>query len=149
MEQDQTYSLRQLGLFENLTQASHSGKTYQALSHQIAAKILERSSAKCSAPMFQCLDLEDGQQQGWLEADRSILHGASLTRNISEWHSDAVASSLSQILEDNVQEKYYLSSTAAQGILRRAEKKGKQIPEPLLWRTDRQTPRLSGMARHP
>lgn len=40
-------------------------------------------------------------------------------------------STLSQILQDNVPEKYYLSAKACEGILRRADRRGKQLP-PLL-----------------
>lgn len=40
-------------------------------------------------------------------------------------------SSLSQILMEEVPEKYYLSKKACQGILQRAVRKGKEIPEPL------------------
>jgi hypothetical protein len=35
---------------------------------------------------------------------------------------------LSQILEANAPEKYYLSPKACAGILRRAEKRGKELP---------------------
>ena len=39
------------------------------------------------------------------------------------------ASRLSQILEDSAQPKYYLSAKACLGILNRAEKRGKELPE--------------------
>lgn len=42
--------------------------------------------------------------------------------------SDARESTLSQILEANVPEKYFLSAKACAGILRRAEKRGKELP---------------------
>lgn len=45
--------------------------------------------------------------------------------------SVAVESHLWQILQDNPPEKYYLSAKACQGILRRAEKRGKALPEML------------------
>ena len=45
--------------------------------------------------------------------------------------SAAVASSLSQILEDAPPPKYYLSRTACLGILRRAKVRGKELPEQL------------------
>ncbi len=49
--------------------------------------------------------------------------------NISEFPSDGVASSLSDILEDGeVPQQFYLSARACQGILRRAEKRGKELP---------------------
>lgn len=37
--------------------------------------------------------------------------------------------SLSEVLELNVSEKYYLSPRACAGILRRAEKRGKELPD--------------------
>lgn len=48
--------------------------------------------------------------------------------NIGESPSVVVESSLSQILEDNAQEKYYLSPKACVGILHRAEHRGKDLP---------------------
>lgn len=36
---------------------------------------------------------------------------------------------LSDILEEQASEKYWLSSRACQGILNRAEKRGKELPE--------------------
>jgi hypothetical protein len=68
-----------------------------------------------------------------------------LTLNISEYPSDGVASSLSDILETGeLPQRYYLSATACQGILRRAEKRGKELPEALrsaLLAVASQTPR--------
>ena len=55
--------------------------------------------------------------------------GECMTRNTGECPNAAVESRLSQILEDNPQEKYYLSAKACQGILRRAERRGKDLPE--------------------
>lgn len=49
---------------------------------------------------------------------------------ISQWYPTK-DSYLSQILENNPDEKYYLSPRACQGILRRAEKRGKDLPPQL------------------
>ena len=55
-----------------------------------------------------------------------------LTLNTLEFPSDAVACSLSDILEaGNVPQRFFLSSTACKGILRRAEKRGKELPPQL------------------
>ena len=52
--------------------------------------------------------------------------------NISEWPNDAAVCSLSQVLETGlIPPQYFLSSTACAGILRRAEMRGKVLPEPL------------------
>lgn len=50
-------------------------------------------------------------------------------RNTSESLKDAEESFLSQILQENVPEKYYLSQRACSGILRRASARGKELPE--------------------
>jgi len=60
------------------------------------------------------------------------------TLNSSACPNDAVASSLSDVLETGpIQPKYYLSQKACTGILRRAEKRGKKLP-PMLSRALRQ-----------
>ena len=80
---------------------------------------------------FQCLDLESGQTPEWYEAEALISLGACTTPNISAQHSGAGACFLSAILQENVPEKYSLSPKACAGILRRAERRGKDLP-PLL-----------------
>ena len=62
-----------------------------------------------------------------------------LTLNMCEFpvtngpfHSDAGVCSLSDILETgDLPQRFYLSQTACRGILRRAGKRGKALPEPL------------------
>ena len=54
-----------------------------------------------------------------------------MTLNFGESPSVARESTLSQILEANAPEKYYLSAKACAGILRRAEKRGKELPKML------------------
>ena len=53
------------------------------------------------------------------------------TLNTSESPKGGAGSSLSQILQDTVPSKYYLSKAACLGILRRAEKRGKELPTQL------------------
>ena len=58
--------------------------------------------------------------------------GAFLTLSISEFHSAAAASSLSDILETGaLPQRYFLSAKACAGILRRAERRGKELPAQL------------------
>jgi hypothetical protein len=58
--------------------------------------------------------------------------GECLTLSTSEFHSDAAVCSLSDVLETGeIPQKYFLSQKACKGILRRAEKRGKKLPEPL------------------
>jgi hypothetical protein len=52
-----------------------------------------------------------------------------LTLNTLEWHSAAAVCSLSDTLEiGDLPQRFFLSATACQGILRRAEKRGKKLP---------------------
>lgn len=63
---------------------------------------------------------------------REQSRGASLTPNISEWPNDAAVCSLSQVLETgSIPQRFFLSSTACAGILRRAEKRGEVLPTTL------------------
>ncbi len=55
----------------------------------------------------------------------------SLILNIGESHSEEDECSLPDILEDQVPSKYYLSPKACRGILRRAEKRGRELPRQL------------------
>jgi hypothetical protein len=56
-----------------------------------------------------------------------------LTLNTSEFHNGADASLLSDILQDSgsIQQRYFLSAKACAGILRRTEKGGRTLPQPL------------------
>ena len=59
-------------------------------------------------------------------------HTEFLTLNTSEFPKDDVESSLSDVLEvGNLPQKFYLTPIACQGIIRRAEKRNKELP-PLL-----------------
>ena len=64
--------------------------------------------------------MEDGQ---WL--------GECMTRNFGEYPSVAAESRLSQILEAAPPTKYCLSAKACQGILTRAQRRGKELPTAL------------------
>jgi hypothetical protein len=69
--------------------------------------------------------------EGWGNSGMGSLT-EFLTLNTLEYHSGAVASSLSDVLETgDVPQRYFLSSTACRGILRRAEKRGKELPPQL------------------
>lgn len=52
-------------------------------------------------------------------------------RSSSEWPSDAAVSFLSDVLEPAPPSKYSLSRKACEGIIRRAEKRGKPLPPQL------------------
>lgn len=57
----------------------------------------------------------------------------SWTLSTSEFHNDAVASSLLDVLEETGVrlQAYCLSAKACEGLLRRAERRGRTLPEPL------------------
>lgn len=57
--------------------------------------------------------------------------GCGGTLNTSECPRDAVESSLSRILQEDVPSKYYLTRRACLGILRRAWERGKELPSRL------------------
>ena len=61
----------------------------------------------------------------------TALPGVCMTLNFGECPSGARESTLSQILDLSAPEKYYLSAKACAGILRRAEKRGKALPDML------------------
>jgi hypothetical protein len=69
--------------------------------------------------------------EGWMNSGMGG-HTECLTLNTTEFHSDADVCSLSDVLEvGDVPRRFYLSATASKGILRRAEKRGKDLPLPL------------------
>lgn len=114
-----------------------SGKMCPELSAATKEKTSRQSSKRSSASqnrkpqILKCLK-KDGQlgvatTMKW-EDDGAWL-GECMTRNTGESPNAAVVSRLSQILEETPQEKYSLSAKACQGILRRAERRGKDLPD--------------------
>lgn len=109
------------------------GKMSQELYPPTEAKTSEPSSKKprgLSKRMPLFLDLRGNGQMpdaSWETDGRSL--GAYTTHSFGELPKDAAESVLSQILEEEAPPKYYLSARACQGILNRAEKRGKQLPD--------------------
>ena len=94
-------------------------------------------SSKRSAPSvmntLMCLDLRIGAGNllgAYWEMD-TALPGEPMTHNTGEFPRDVRESTLSQILDLNAPEKYSLSPKACAGIIRRAEKRGKELPDML------------------
>ena len=125
----------QLTLFD---QDSESGRMFPA--HTAAAPRKVRTSMRLSKPSsrlpnqtFMLLDLRPGAGNilGPCWEYDPLWFGPLGTLNTSECPKDVVESSLSQILQDTVPSQYYLSKTACEGILRRAETRGKELPEQL------------------
>src|ERR1700690_2873084 len=82
-----------------------------------------------------CRQAADGTLVPYSEGWQSSGMGSPtefLTLNTSDWPSDGSACSLSDVLETgDVPQRFYLSAKACQGILRRAEKRGKSLPPSL------------------
>ena len=93
-----------------------------------------RKSSELKHPAYMSLDLTPGAGN---------LLGESYWKMCSPWRGDASMlntgvspneekeSFLSQILQDSVPQRYYLSKTACLGILRRARERGKELPSQL------------------
>ena len=121
----------QISMFDHVLP---SGRTSSGRSHRTAARTSgqsSKSSAGSQTRRYQFLDLRtDGgnrQERSWETGGR--LHGEPMTRNTGESPSVDVESHLSQILEASPHPKYSLSAKACLGILNRAEKRGKVLPE--------------------
>ena len=114
-------------VWENVAGAfsSAEGRDFQSVLTEIV-RIKEPE-----APEGLCLKKVDGHTQtfSW-ETDGALLTG-SWTHRAGEFHSVGAESTLSQILEDQVPERYYLTPKACVGILRRASLRGKALPESL------------------
>lgn len=90
------------------------------------SKNLSKSQSQ-KRPRCLCLKRDGATQTYSWETDGALLT-EFLTLNTGEYPSAEKESTLLQILEDNVPEKYYLSAKACEGILRRAERRGKALP---------------------
>jgi len=116
-------------------QLSLFGRTYP----EHSAPTEEKISGPCwkSLPAWnnqtlQFLDLRRGADGAKLEQSPEtdgLWLGDSLTLNIGESPNAERESLLSRILEDNVPQKYFLSARACQGILTRASRRGKPLPD--------------------
>lgn len=107
------------------------GKTFPEHSVQTKGRISGEFSKKSQKPKFQYLKVRNGQKADWLNYQTVQSLGELSMPSIGAFPNIAVESTLSQILEVNAPQKYYLSPKACQGILRREEKRGKELP-PLL-----------------
>lgn len=83
--------------------------------------------AKSPIAMFQ-----SGRTRVVLLDPSGQSRGGSMMPNISAWPNGASVCSLSDVIEQQaIPRKYFLSPKACAGILRRAEKRGKNVPERL------------------
>lgn len=114
------------------------GKMSTEHSQAIKWLTLEPCLKKSQKAKFQCLDLASGQTPEWSEGVSVTLHGVSWTLNIGECPSAERESTLWEIIETDVPLKYYLSPKACSGILRRAARRGKELPKALKDALERQ-----------
>lgn len=80
-------------------------------------------------PQYLSLRKVNGQKPDALWAILSPSLGERLMPNTGVSPREESESSLSQILEETPHQKYYLSAKACTGILKRAEKRGRELPE--------------------
>lgn len=113
-----------------------SGKMFPEPSQATEEKTLRPSSKKPSGsqsrkpPILKCLKKvgTPGGDTTMKWEDDGALRGECSMRNTGESPNVAVESRLSQISEATPHGKYCLSGKACQGILRRAERRGKALP---------------------
>ena len=91
----------------------------------------KKLSASRNQPFLylDCRTSRSGQRQEPLTVMGGLSLGELTTLNTGESPNVAVESRLSQILEANAPEKYCLSAKACQGILTRANRRGKKLPD--------------------
>lgn len=113
-----------------------SGRTSPERSAPTTEKTLPQSSKKRSGsssrkpPLFLCLKRDGPQTDASWVTDGALL-GEFSTHSFGESPRDGVESYLSQILEDTPHPKYFLPAKACLGILNRAARRGKDLPEAL------------------
>ena len=118
-----------------------SGKMSLEPSAPTEEKTSQQSSKKQSVsqsrkpPLFLCLKRDSLQADASWENAGALLGEFSMhsfgEHPISLYHNGVGESHLSQILEDSPHQKYSLSAKACQGILNRANRRGKKLPEML------------------
>lgn len=75
-------------------------------------------------------EISESFSRPWSTSGMAWVGGASML-DTSEWPSDAVECSLSDVLVANPDQRYALSARAAKGILRRAAARGRTLPASL------------------
>lgn len=126
----------QVSLFDQDTSAGKTSWAYSAQARR-TGRISGLSWSQLLdyiAPPYQFLDLTPGAGNllGQFEWEmRSALHGGAFLRNTGPSPRDAIESFLSQILQAHPPKKYYLTTAACLGILRRAKERGKPLPQAL------------------
>ena len=121
----------QMSLFD---QDIWSGRTYQEHSAPTKEKTSDASLKKQSGsskrmPIYLDLRKVGGHTPDALWAMGGPLLGEYTMHSFGEFPKEENASLLSQILVEEAHPKYSLSAKACQGILNRANRRGKKLPE--------------------
>lgn len=141
---------RQVSMFDL---DSSFGKTYRgplpAMAERTFVACLNSFHGSQTKPLlFLDLRTGNGNPPAVLSEIISASHGGRSMLNTGECPNEEKESRLSQILEDNAPQKYYLSTRACLGILRRAEERGKVLP-PMLEQALRRQAGLSVSKNEP
>jgi len=119
-------------LLTNALPTGFSGKTSLALSPPTKAQTSQKSSTDSpdTDPKYPAAD---GNPQESASDQNDQPYGECLTLKLSESPNDAAECSLLQVLEpwDEKLQEFCLSQRAATGILRRADKRNRTLPQPL------------------
>ena len=120
------YTMKQCDLFEMSDLGTSSGKTWQGLSHQITGTTLRQyCEALPTSGTMRC-----GQPSTLNGAEcRNVAVECFCSASVTESLPEPIYSRLADVLLKSADPKYNLSAKAAAGILRRAEKRGKRLPE--------------------
>ena len=130
----------QLSIFDQDTWSGKTSPEPSPATKGKTSKPFSRKSSKSQAPkrptFLYLIGGADGTKpEGYSDiaptGSRFPSAGEYTTRSFGEFPSEENASRLSQILEDSPLPKYSLSAKACEGILRRAERRGKELPEAL------------------
>ena len=127
--------MQQQMTIEDLYPATWCGKMYQEPCQATVEKTSEPSLKKqrgsqSRMPLFLDLRASGATAEPLWEMGGALL-GEYTTRSFGESPREDEGSRLSQILEEHPHPKYCLSEKACTGILRRAERRGKELPKEL------------------
>ena len=109
------------------TSPEHSAATKEQISKPFSKR--SATSAKKESFLFLNLKVGSGNLLGASWEMVGALPGGCTMLSFGEYPKEEKGSTLRQILDQNVPEKYYLSRKACAGILERAEKQEKMLPD--------------------